>query len=335
MSLFFSHHNIFNEFITAYVFSNEPLYSDVIALERPDVFYTFFSDTISLDAEPFVEIADTNSKYLATLYSVEMQINSDLDGAEFKVCNLQDLAGNGTDDIISFLSLSKTGASSTLLKSHDSKMTMKLNETSSLNSDYVSLIEQNPKAVLTHYKLRNINVEDVLKTYSVGPLDAKFDKNAVLTYHLDDFVDADGPGVYRLDAEGYHKLSSVFNVDSRTLKFESDRAGTFIISKNSHNDSRIETLPVDYALAQNFPNPFNPLTEINFSLKEAGYVSLNVYDVLGRKVTELVAGKKNAGSYSIMWQGRDALGKTVSSGIYFYKIKVNNYEKIRKMSFVK
>ncbi|MEO8169093.1 MAG: T9SS type A sorting domain-containing protein, partial [bacterium] len=67
-----------------------------------------------------------------------------------------------------------------------------------------------------------------------------------------------------------------------------------------------------YVLHQNYPNPFNPSTTVNFDLPEPATVSLVVYDVLGRKVTDLVNGSKEAGYHSATWNAKD-----VSSGVYF------------------
>ncbi len=88
--------------------------------------------------------------------------------------------------------------------------------------------------------------------------------------------------------------------------------------------------PTAYRLNQNYPNPFNPTTEISFSLPEAGKVRLDVYNVLGNKVTTLVNGQLNAGSHSITFDA-----SLLPSGIYFYKIQANNFSAIKKMNLLK
>ncbi len=93
--------------------------------------------------------------------------------------------------------------------------------------------------------------------------------------------------------------------------------------------------PSEYTLAQNYPNPFNPETTISFSLKETGYVNLTIYNMNGQIIRTLAAKQYNAGMHSCNWDGRDNNGKTVPSGVYLYKIKVNGYEISRKMEFVK
>ncbi len=81
----------------------------------------------------------------------------------------------------------------------------------------------------------------------------------------------------------------------------------------------------------NYPNPFNPTTTINYSLKENTKVSLNIYNIKGQKVKQLVSEQLSAGQHSVVWNGKDDNGKSVSSGIYFYKLKVSDFQKVRKM----
>ena len=80
------------------------------------------------------------------------------------------------------------------------------------------------------------------------------------------------------------------------------------------------TVPEDFNLAQNFPNPFNPVTTISFSLAAPSHVRLVVYNVTGSQVRELVNNRHNAGSYQLLWDGRDDYNRKVSSGIYFYRL---------------
>ena len=84
-------------------------------------------------------------------------------------------------------------------------------------------------------------------------------------------------------------------------------------------------------LAQNFPNPFNPVTEISFGLKEPANVSLRIYDAAGRLVRELASGIHPAGTHHAIWNGRDANGAAVSSGIYFYRLDAGAFSETRKM----
>ena len=94
-------------------------------------------------------------------------------------------------------------------------------------------------------------------------------------------------------------------------------------------------LPTTFALGQNRPNPFNPETVIEFSLPTTGEISLRIYNVAGQLVRTLVSGTTPAGYYQVRWDGRDANGSNVSSGVYFYKIDTKNFSETRKMLLVK
>jgi len=94
-------------------------------------------------------------------------------------------------------------------------------------------------------------------------------------------------------------------------------------------------IPLITKLNQNYPNPFNPTTTINYSLKEKSRVSINIYNIKGQKVKQLVSDQLSAGQHSVVWNGKDESGKSVSSGIYFYKLKAGNFEKTKKMILMK
>ena len=75
----------------------------------------------------------------------------------------------------------------------------------------------------------------------------------------------------------------------------------------------------------NYPNPFNPETTIAFSLTQSSaFVKLEVYNIKGQKVKQLVSNQLSAGQHSVVWDGKDANDKSVASGIYLFNLKINN-----------
>ncbi len=90
------------------------------------------------------------------------------------------------------------------------------------------------------------------------------------------------------------------------------------------------TIPTVYSLSQNYPNPFNPVTKINFALPKQGFVTLKVYDVLGREVRTLVNEVKSAGQFSV-----DFNASEFASGVYFYKLESNSFSDIKRMMLIK
>ena len=94
--------------------------------------------------------------------------------------------------------------------------------------------------------------------------------------------------------------------------------------------------PKSYALHGNFPNPFNPATEIRYDLPVPGSVDLTVYTLAGRKVRALLAGERQGpGRFSVLWDGRDERGRRVASGVYFYRLVANEKALTRKMVLLK
>lgn len=89
--------------------------------------------------------------------------------------------------------------------------------------------------------------------------------------------------------------------------------------------------PAAFALHQNYPNPFNPATTIDFDLPASSFVSLRIYNVNGELVRTVVENEMTAGRKSKRWNGRDADGRAVASGVYFYRINAGEFEKTRKM----
>jgi 5'-nucleotidase / UDP-sugar diphosphatase len=89
-------------------------------------------------------------------------------------------------------------------------------------------------------------------------------------------------------------------------------------------------LPMAVQLHQNYPNPFNPTTTIDYTLPEARFVSLKIYDVLGREVETLVNGVQDAGHTSVTFTARD-----LPSGLYFYRLKAGNFVDVKKMMLTK
>ncbi len=97
----------------------------------------------------------------------------------------------------------------------------------------------------------------------------------------------------------------------------------------------VRLAPTDYALLPNFPNPFNPETEIRFQLPVAGPVSLRLYDVLGQEIAVLAEGYKTAGYHRLRWDGRDAQGRPAASGPYFYVLEAAQFRQVRKLMLLR
>ncbi len=124
------------------------------------------------------------------------------------------------------------------------------------------------------------------------------------------YFDSDAPGgelkyrLKQLDIDGKYEYSNIIEVDNNTL--------------------------YNYSLKQNFPNPFNPATKINFSIAKKGNVNLTVFNALGQKISTLVNEEKSPGNYTVLFDASN-----LPSGIYFYKLDSGKFTKVQKMLLLK
>lgn len=108
------------------------------------------------------------------------------------------------------------------------------------------------------------------------------------------------------------------------------------ISKAVVSAEAEESIPSEFTLEQNFPNPFNPTTTISFKIPTQSVVTLDVLNILGQKVRSLIH-KENysAGTWSVEWDGKSDYGEFMPSGVYLYKIKTANFTEVKKMILIK
>jgi len=113
-----------------------------------------------------------------------------------------------------------------------------------------------------------------------------------------------------------------------------DKTGSAEISVDYTNIKYKSKSELDYRLFQNYPNPFNPSTEIIYSLPEKGFVKLEIYNVLGKKIKTLVNTIQQAEMKSVNWDGLDDNGKNVTSGVYLCRLEVGDFVSVKKMMFL-
>ena len=147
-------------------------------------------------------------------------------------------------------------------------------------------------------------------------------------------------------------LIDIFNRE--TIQLNINTSQTYIFNRRSdHYPSRfklisgnpeqvaqlmsdiLSEIPVAFSLNHNYPNPFNPITTIEYSLKEPAHVTMMIYDMLGRKVTTLKNEEQDLGFYQVQWKGTNDYGRKVSSGVYFYAIQMGDFKQVKKMVLLK
>jgi hypothetical protein len=109
----------------------------------------------------------------------------------------------------------------------------------------------------------------------------------------------------------------------------------FVITAIENPTNRIAIMPAEYELFNNYPNPFNPETIIEYKVPKTGQVKMAIYNVLGQNVRTLVDAHQPAGTYTVMWDGTDNSGHKLASGLYFYQLIGENALITKKMILIK
>jgi choice-of-anchor B domain-containing protein len=123
----------------------------------------------------------------------------------------------------------------------------------------------------------------------------------------------------------------VYKFPSGKIAASDMKTGLYVLKiGNSVGVNENNFLANDFRLEQNYPNPFNPTTKISYELGYSKYVTLNVYDILGNKISELVNEKQNAGSYSVNFDATN-----FPSGVYYYKLTAGDFSETKKMMLLK
>ncbi len=190
--------------------------------------------------------------------------------------------------------------------------------------------------------IKGINIRAALPEGSINSVTAGLllDEQSEMTFlrnigkAMDISVAVTGPGNGFIGTGDLLIVSSNAPIDMSKLSIEVRGYDNSSIQMSLESASGILT-PRVFALDANYPNPFNPMTKISFSLPEAQDVRLNVYSIDGTKVATLVNENRSAGLHEVLWMGQNDAGKSVASGLYFYRIEAGPYSQVRKMTLMK
>ncbi len=100
-------------------------------------------------------------------------------------------------------------------------------------------------------------------------------------------------------------------------------------------ENYFDNLPSDFILSQNYPNPFNPTTTIEFNLAAKSNVTINIYNLLGQQVEQLVNQEYSAGNHKVSWDGTTSNGTQAATGMYLYRIEADHFVETKKMLLLK
>jgi hypothetical protein len=165
--------------------------------------------------------------------------------------------------------------------------------------------------------------------------------NPVLAVRIDRHI-LDGGGGMWLSTTSYKLCSSVGQSitgaqSGATQKLYTGFWNPWVVTMSpvEQEQDDFASLPKEFDLRQNYPNPFNPSTVIEYALPKPSQVKVQIYNVLGQRVRNLVNERQEPGYKMINWDGRDDSGNQISSGIYFYRIVAGNFIKCKKMTLLK
>ncbi len=154
------------------------------------------------------------------------------------------------------------------------------------------------------------------------------------------FATTDANGQYsipQLADQNYKAIVTILNVPTyeEQVLVTGNVNRDFVLNAPTGTDDQYQTLPTTSVSLRNYPNPFNPVTTIAFNVPKASNVTAEIYNLKGQKVKTLVHGFLSTGLQQLSWNGTNDMGKTVSSGIYFCKVKGNNFHSTHKMVMLK
>jgi len=177
----------------------------------------------------------------------------------------------------------------------------------------------------------------VSDVYSINAEQKTLADPATLTLPFDaGLANSETVGIYYKYNGSWEYVGGVVDAENSVVTTRVAKLGDFQVMAGQTGTIIADlALPTSYELKQNYPNPFNPSTTIEMVLPNAGNVHLVIYDVLGREVTRLVDGPMNFGTHKVVWNGRNANGQSLASGVYFAQLRADNFRYVRKMVLVK
>ncbi len=176
---------------------------------------------------------------------------------------------------------------------------------------------------------------DVLATTGVGIPGLVYPEYGGEQYYAGVWAECENSLGYQVNTQWYgFSFMRIRNAVNGTLarnKFLNRAWRGIFHGPGNNEDLTDDEVPAVTALAGVYPNPFNPVTRVSFSLRKKGHVSMRVYDVSGRLVRVLVDEVREAGSYEVVWDGANDRGRATASGIYFCRMVTDDYQRTVKM----
>jgi len=216
----------------------------------------------------------------------------------------------------------------------------------------IPLKYKNPQTDVTldsirfHPDMNSISLKDSIRDEPAGTVTVVFISFGVIPAGVDTFVIlyfTSGPS---WDPAVHNPIDTFSLPSGKSLSYTDTSASPQDITphydppgnldvKDDPSSGVVGIIPKTFSLSQNFPNPFNTETVITFSLSRSGNVKIEIFNILGQKVRDLVDEELSAGYKQVVWDGRDNAGKTVASGVYLYQLKAGGFTEAKRMILLK
>jgi hypothetical protein len=157
----------------------------------------------------------------------------------------------------------------------------------------------------------------------------------VTAYWADPALGSSTTTALNLRANGTYNFAYPTSAQSYTKGTANQPLGSLTWFNLTVGIKEVTQLPENYSLSQNFPNPFNPTTNIRYNLPASGMVRIDVYNSLGQCINTLVNQNQSAGVHQVTWNGKNISGRDVATGVYLYKLTAGNFTQTKKMLLVK
>jgi hypothetical protein len=240
-----------------------------------------------------------------------------------------------TYDTLAFTTKHLSKQVDNLIKSFDQTVRMKIRK-NSIKSNFTMLVIP-VKSNNVNYNEIDINNEKYIPVSDplfFSPYNREFDGEIQWEYKGEE-----GRNIFitKVEDNEFSLIATRFDDKKQTLSANVAGSGKYILLKSlSGKENMTMDIPNSFTLAQNYPNPFNPQTTIKFSLPKAKMVRLEIFNMLGQKVRTLINAELPAGYYHFIWNGKNTLGESVSSGIYFYRLQAgDSFSQIKKMTLIR
>jgi hypothetical protein len=188
----------------------------------------------------------------------------------------------------------------------------------------------NPPFHIKHYKIYRAYSDMNSVPGTFNEIADVYANSSTQPYYIDYSTYAQcGGGIAQENYRVRYEIKAVDNTSWASVFSDFVSTSTYELHRDD-GDVMNNLEPKVYSLSQNYPNPFNPVTNIKYSIAYQGFVSLKIYDILGREIRTLVNEVKTPGEYFISFNGVD-----LASGIYFYRIKAGNFVSVKRMVLIK